>query len=85
MSTPSRCSTHATATRVLGLATRVVRDRAQAEEVTQEVFLEIWRESGRYVATLRHRETRRLSRGVGQVNLSSERAADPTVAFAAEE
>ena len=27
---------------------RVVRDRAQAEEVTQEAFLEIWRTSGRY-------------------------------------
>ena len=38
----------ATAPRVLGLAVRVVRDRAQAEEVTQEAFLEIWRTSGRY-------------------------------------
>ena len=38
----------ATATRVFGLALRVVRDRAQAEEVTQEAFLEIWRTAGRY-------------------------------------
>ncbi|HEU5037587.1 MAG TPA: ECF RNA polymerase sigma factor SigK [Nocardioides sp.] len=38
----------ATASRVFGLALRVVRDRAQAEEVTQEAFLEIWRTSGRY-------------------------------------
>ena len=38
----------ATAARVFGLALRVVRDRAQAEEVAQEAFLEIWRTSGRY-------------------------------------
>jgi RNA polymerase sigma-70 factor (ECF subfamily) len=38
----------ATATRVFGLALRVVRDRAQAEEVAQEAFLEIWRTSGRF-------------------------------------
>jgi RNA polymerase sigma-70 factor (ECF subfamily) len=38
----------ATCSRVFGLALRVVRDRAQAEEVTQEAFLEIWRTSARY-------------------------------------
>lgn len=38
----------ATAPRVHGLVVRVVRDRAQAEEVTQDVFLEIWRQSGRF-------------------------------------
>ena len=38
----------ATATRVFGLAVRVVRDPAQAEEVTQEVFLEIWRTASRF-------------------------------------
>jgi RNA polymerase sigma-70 factor (ECF subfamily) len=38
----------ATGSRVFGLALRVVRDRAQAEEVTQEAFLDIWRTSGRY-------------------------------------
>ena len=31
-----------------GLALRVVRDPAQAEEVTQEAFLEIWRTASRY-------------------------------------
>ena len=36
----------ATAPRVFGLALRVVRDPAQAEEVTQEAFLEIWRTAG---------------------------------------
>jgi RNA polymerase sigma-70 factor (ECF subfamily) len=38
----------ATAARVHGLALRVVRDPAQAEEVTQDAFLEIWRTSARY-------------------------------------
>jgi RNA polymerase sigma-70 factor (ECF subfamily) len=31
-----------------GLAVRVVRDPAQAEEVAQEAFLEIWKNSGRF-------------------------------------
>lgn len=39
-----------TAARVHGLVLRVVRDPAQAEEVTQEVFLEVWRQSSRYDA-----------------------------------
>jgi RNA polymerase sigma-70 factor (ECF subfamily) len=38
----------AISSRVFGLAVRVVRDPAQAEEVTQEAFLEIWRMAGRY-------------------------------------
>lgn len=38
----------ATASRVVGLAVRVVRDPAQADEVAQEAFLEIWRSSGRF-------------------------------------
>jgi RNA polymerase sigma-70 factor (ECF subfamily) len=33
---------------VFGLARRVVRDPARAEDVTQEVFLEIWRKAARY-------------------------------------
>jgi RNA polymerase sigma-70 factor (ECF subfamily) len=33
---------------VFGLVRRVVRDPAQTDEVTQEVFLEIWRQSARY-------------------------------------
>ena len=38
----------ATASRVHGLVLRVVRDPAQAEEVTQEAFLEIWRTASRF-------------------------------------
>lgn len=39
-----------TASRVHGLARRVVRDPAQAEEVAQEAYLEIWRQSARFDA-----------------------------------
>jgi RNA polymerase sigma-70 factor (ECF subfamily) len=41
----------ATASRVHGLALRVVRDPAQAEEVTQEAYLEIWRTASRFDAS----------------------------------
>jgi RNA polymerase sigma-70 factor (ECF subfamily) len=40
----------AAAARAYGLAVRVVRDPAQAEEVTQEAFLEIWRTASRFDA-----------------------------------
>lgn len=37
-----------TGSRLHGLAVRVVRDPAQAEEVTQEAYLEIWRTAARF-------------------------------------
>jgi RNA polymerase sigma-70 factor (ECF subfamily) len=40
-----------TSRRVHGLVLRVVRDPAQAEEVTQEVYLQAWRTSARYDET----------------------------------
>lgn len=39
-----------TGSKVFGLARRVVRDPAQAEEVAQEAYLEIWRQSARFDA-----------------------------------
>ncbi len=38
----------ATSARAFGLAVRVVRDPAQAEEVAQEAFLEVWRTASRF-------------------------------------
>lgn len=38
----------ATSARLHGLVLRVVRNPAQAEEVTQEVFLEVWRMASRF-------------------------------------
>jgi RNA polymerase sigma-70 factor (ECF subfamily) len=40
----------ATASRVYGLVLRVLRDPAQAEEVAQETYLEVWRTAARYDA-----------------------------------
>lgn len=40
-----------TSPRVFGMVLRVMRDRSQSEEVTQEVFLEIWRTASRFDAS----------------------------------
>jgi RNA polymerase sigma-70 factor (ECF subfamily) len=37
-----------TSAAVYGLATRVVRDPSRAEDVTQEVFLDVWRKAARF-------------------------------------
>ncbi len=37
---------------VFGLARRVVRDPSRAEDITQEVFLEVWRKAARFDSTL---------------------------------
>ena len=42
----------ATSARAYGLALRVVRNPAHAEEVTQEAYLDAWRSSARYDASL---------------------------------
>lgn len=36
---------------VLGVVTRILRDRAQSEEVTQEVLLELWLKAGQFNGT----------------------------------
>lgn len=41
----------AIAPRVLGLVKRLLVDHAQSEEVSQEIFLEIWQTASRYEAT----------------------------------
>lgn len=38
----------ATSRSVFGIVLRVLRDRAQAEEVTQEVYVEVWRHASRF-------------------------------------
>jgi RNA polymerase sigma-70 factor (ECF subfamily) len=38
----------ATASRIYGLVRRLLIDPAQSEEVTQEIYLEIWQTAGRY-------------------------------------
>lgn len=37
---------------VLGLLTRLLRDRGRAEEVLQETFLQVWQQAGRYRSAL---------------------------------
>jgi RNA polymerase sigma-70 factor, ECF subfamily len=41
-----------TSPRVYGMVLRVVRDPAQAAEVTQDVYLQVWREAARFDAEL---------------------------------
>lgn len=41
----------ATSRRIFGLVVRIVRDPAMSEEVTQEVYLDVWRTSARFDST----------------------------------
>jgi RNA polymerase sigma-70 factor (ECF subfamily) len=41
-----------TKSRVFGVALRVIIDRSQAEEVTQDVYLELWRTAAKYDPTV---------------------------------
>ncbi|MER7955728.1 ECF RNA polymerase sigma factor SigK [Streptomyces sp. NPDC096030] len=76
----------AVASTVFGIVLRVVRDRAQSEEVAQEVMIDLWRQAARYrpeagsvtswVATIAHR------RAVDRVR-SAQAAADREQAQAA--
>jgi RNA polymerase sigma-70 factor (ECF subfamily) len=78
---------------VYGLVRRVLRDPAQAEEVTQEVLLELWRTAARYdparggalpwILTLAHRravDRVRSARAAGERERRAARRAD-TPAF----
>lgn len=76
---------------VHGLATRVVRDPARADEVTQEVFLQVWRQAARYrparggvrtwVLTIAHRRAVDVVRSAESARAREEHSArrEPTV------
>lgn len=62
--------------RVFGLVLRVLRDRHQSEEVTQEVFLEVWRDAAQFEST-------RGSAAAWMLRLAHSRAVDRVRAAAA--
>jgi RNA polymerase sigma-70 factor (ECF subfamily) len=55
--------------RVLGLITRLLKDRAQSEEVAQEVFLEVWQQAAKF-------DTKRGSAASWVLTMAHRRAVD---------
>jgi RNA polymerase sigma-70 factor, ECF subfamily len=76
---------------VFGLVQRVLRDPAQAEEVTQEVMLDVWRTAARFepdrgspqawVATIAHRRAVDRVRSAQAAARRDDRAARPGEAY----
>jgi RNA polymerase sigma-70 factor (ECF subfamily) len=68
---------------LMGVALRIVRDRALAEEVLQEAFLQIWKAAGTFDAArgsgrgwiytvVRHRALQEIRRGGHEVSVEAE-------------